>query len=451
MSEIRYKDFKNKVDLTKPYDEQAITLTTKFSESEFEDFKNRAVAEAITKEGTIGSGAASAVDLSQDNPEVNELVEEIAGELELGFMGPSKKEKIEAIKKVQEGKRKGLGITDILKSLPPDLRKEFELSDISQIDKFVEDPVGPGGLPLTADLAGGIFGVPSVSDQLRAQQAQREAALAAFNPGQIAAIGNVLQGSPGFGMGINPVLSQGPSLPSAAFEGIPAALRTVDTANLTALNADLNEDGVVDELDEQIKVSQMADQPFVPGVSFRSRPTETRKSGGIGDLLRFIISPGSFLLENLPGRQYDMTTPLTARLSSDRRLIGPGAAVSGGIYSARNIGGGQTNTPFNLAADFYDPTTGKTRFDRSFDRFLKTGKTRDLLGAARSGAGARRLLRQAQSGIIRDAAGRNVIIPGRATDTGGRGPGPGGIRETDTGGFGQADFGNRSDDKFGAL
>ena len=62
-----------------------------------------------------------------------------------------------------------------------------------------------------------------------------------------------------------------------------------------------------------------------------------------------------------------------------------------------------------------------------------------------------RLLRQARSGVIRDASGRNVIIPGRSTGVGGRGPGPGGIRETDTGGFGQADFGNRSDDKFGAL
>lgn len=399
-----------------------------------------AVEELEKRKGSIGSGA-----------DVTEAVS-------VDLTDPNIKKGIDTLKIFLEDSEI-LTPTDVLDpALRPSQLKDLSQDQIREILKSIGKPaagdqsfLGPGGLPLTADLSGGIFGVPSVSDQLRAQQAEREAALAAFNPGQIAAIGNVLQGSPGFGMGINPVLSQGPSLPSAAFEGIPAALRTVDTANLTALNEDLNEDGVVDELDEQIKVSQMADQPFVPGVSFRSRPTETRKSGGIGDLLRFIISPGSFLLENLPGRQYDMTTPLTARLSSDRRLIGPGAAVSGGIYSARNIGGGQTNTPFNLAADFYDPTTGKTRFDRSFDRFLKTGKTRDLLGAARSGAGARRLLKQARSGIIRDAAGRNVIIPGRATGVGGQGPGPGGIRETDTGGFGQADFGNRSDDKFGAL
>ena len=397
-----------------------------------------AAEELEKRKGSIGSGAdvTEAVNVDLTDPDIKKGIDTLKIFLEDSEI---------------------LTPTDVLDpALRPSQLKDLSQDQIREILKSIGKPaagdqsfLGPGGQPLTADLAGGIFGVPSVSDQLRALQAQREAAQAAFNPGQIAAIGNVLQGSPGFGMGINPVLSRGPSLPSAAFEGIPAALRTVDTANLTALNADLNEDGVVDELDEQIKVSQLVDQPFVPGVSFR--PTETRKSGGIGNLIRAIFAPGSFLLENLPGRQYDMMSPLTARLSSDRRLIGPGAAVSGGIYSARNIGGGQTNTPLSMAADFYDPTTGKTRFDRAFDRFLKTGRTRDLIGASRSGAGARRLLRQARSGVIRDASGRNVIIPGRSTGVGGRGPGPGGMRETDTGGFGQADFGNRSDDKFGAL
>ena len=31
MSEIRYKDFKNKVDVTKPYNEQNVSITGKFS------------------------------------------------------------------------------------------------------------------------------------------------------------------------------------------------------------------------------------------------------------------------------------------------------------------------------------------------------------------------------------------------------------------------------------
>tara|TARA_R100001015_G_C4602380_1_gene157343 strand:- start:131 stop:1288 length:1158 start_codon:yes stop_codon:yes gene_type:complete len=244
-------------------------------------------------------------------------------------------------------------------------------------------------------------------------------------------------------------LLQGPNLSGVEFNqlGIP-----------TTNNADLNQDGVVDEVDEQISISSLPAQPFVPGVS--SKPMKRKGPAGLaglGEAVRFALNPIGFLLSKLPGKQYDMTAPLTAGLTSDRILVGPGAAVSGGIYSARNIGGGQTNTPLSMAADFYDPETGKTRFDRAFDRFLKTGRRRDLIGASRSGAGARRLLRQARSGIIQDASGRNVIIPGRSTGVGGQSPGPRPGQRGRTpgdsrgGGFGGADFGNRSDDKFGAL
>jgi len=234
-------------------------------------------------------------------------------------------------------------------------------------------------------------------------------------------------------------LLQGPNLSGVEFNqlGIP-----------TTNNADLNQDGVVDEVDEQISISSLPAQPFVPGVS--SKPMKRKGPAGLaglGEAVRFALNPIGFLLSKLPGKQYDMTAPLTAGLTSDRILVGPGAAVSGGIYSARNIGGGQTNTPLAMAADFYDPETGKTRFDRAFDRFLKTGRRRDLIGASRSGAGARRLLRQARSGIIQDASGRNVIIPGRSTGVGGQSPGPRPGQRGRTpgdsrgGGFGGADFG----------
>ena len=417
MSEIRYKDFKNKVDLTKPYEEQSITLQTKFGEAEFNNLKNRQIAETITQEGTIGSGAASAVDLSQDSPEVQELIERIADETKIpGYRFDADDETVDFIKRVQEEKKKGSGISGIFESLPPELKEKFELFDVSKVDKLVEVPgtVDRRGQPLYASLPG---------------RTMTDATLAA---GAEAAKNLGLEG-----------LLQGPNLSGVEFNqlGIP-----------TTNNADLNQDGVVDEVDEQISISSLPAQPFVPGVS--SKPMKRKGPAGLaglGEAVRFALNPIGFLLSKLPGKQYDMTAPLTAGLTSDRILVGPGAAVSGGIYSARNIGGGQTNTPLSMAADFYDPETGKTRFDRAFDRFLKTGRRRDLIGASRSGAGARRLLRQARSGIIQDASGRNVIIPGRSTGVGGRGPGPGGIRETDTGGFGQADFGNRSDDKFGAL
>ena len=423
MSEIRYKDFKNKVDLTKPYEEQSITLQTKFGEAEFNNLKNRQIAETITQEGTIGSGAASAVDLSQDSPEVQELIERIADETKIpGYRFDADDETVDFIKRVQEEKKKGSGISGIFESLPPELKEKFELFDVSKVDKLVEVPgtVDRRGQPLYASLPG---------------RTMTDATLAA---GAEAAKNLGLEG-----------LLQGPNLSGVEFNqlGIP-----------TTNNADLNQDGVVDEVDEQISISSLPAQPFVPGVS--SKPMKRKGPAGLaglGEAVRFALNPIGFLLSKLPGKQYDMTAPLTAGLTSDRILVGPGAAVSGGIYSARNIGGGQTNTPLSMAADFYDPETGKTRFDRAFDRFLKTGRRRDLIGASRSGAGARRLLRQARSGIIQDASGRNVIIPGRSTGVGGQSPGPRPGQRGRTpgdsrgGGFGGADFGNRSDDKFGAL
>ena len=468
MSEIRYKDFKNKVDLTKPYEEQSITLQTKFGEAEFNNLKNRQIAETITQEGTIGSGAASAVDLSQDSPEVQELIERIADETKIpGYRFDADDETVDFIKRVQEEKKKGSGISGIFESLPPELKEKFELFDVSKVDKLVEVPgtVDRRGQPLYASLPG-----RTMTDATLAAGAE-----AAKNLG----LEGLLQGPNPVG-GLDQLAREIELLEATrpgrtTIDTLPGSLRDFfvnkqglsptrevdvisDDINFTPASArvpnlaDLNQDGVVDEVDEQISISSLPAQSFVPGVS--SKPMKRKGPAGLaglGEAVRFALNPIGFLLSKLPGKQYDMTAPLTAGLTSDRILVGPGAAVSGGIYSARNIGGGQTNTPLSMAADFYDPETGKTRFDRAFDRFLKTGRRRDLIGASRSGAGARRLLRQARSGIIQDASGRNVIIPGRSTGVGGRGPGPGGIRETDTGGFGQADFGNRSDDKFGAL
>ena len=438
MSEIRYKDFKNKVDLTKPYNDQNITITTKFNVSDFNDFKNRAVAEAIVDQGTGGAGAASAVDLSQDSPEVRELIERIADEAEIpGSFGKADDETVEFIKRIQEGKKKGSGVSGIFESLPPELKKEFELFDASKVDKLVEVPgtVNRFGFPLTADMAGGMFNVPSVSDQLRAQQASKEAA---------ANIGDLITGvdepRPGAGMGVNPVLLQGPNLPSAAFEGIPAALRTVDTANLTALNADLNNDGVVDELDQQIAMSTLPGQPPVPGVS--SQPMQKQ---GLMDLLSNFLPGVSFLQRAFPNAVIGRTDPFMP--GGFTPAGNPfGGVVQGGIYSAPNISGiGRTRTPVNLANDFFDARTGKTRFDRALDRFKETGKMRDLFAASRSGAEFRRLKKQADSGII----GREVLPTRRPTrvfsqpspDSGGR-QSPRGSTTTAsaTGGFGQADF-----------
>jgi hypothetical protein len=442
MSEIRYKDFKNKVDLTKPYNEQSELVTLKFNESEFNDFKNRAVAEAIAGQDTLGAGAASAVDLAQDSPEVRELIERIADETKIpGSFGKADDETVDFIKRVQEGKKKGDGISGIFESLPPELKKDFELFDVSKVDKLVEVPgtVNRFGFPLTADMAGGMFGVESVSDQLRKQQAEREAAQEAFNPGQIAAIGRVLQGSPGFGMGVNPVLLQGPNLPSAAFEGIPAALRAVDTSNLSALNADLNNDGVVDELDQQIAMSTLPAQDAVPGVT--SRPM---KKQGLMDLLSNILPGVSFLRRAFPNQVIGRTDPfMPGGFTQAGNPIG--GVIQGGIYSAPNISGiGRTRTPANLANDFFDPKTGKTRFDRALDRFKETGSMLDLFAASRSGSEFRRLKKQAESGII----GRDVL-PGKTParvfsapgkDTQGQSPRGSQTTARSTGGFGQADF-----------
>ena len=477
MSEIRYKDFKNKVDLTKPYDQQSELVTLKFNESEFNDFKNRAVAEAIVDKGTVGAGAASAVDLSQDSPEVRELIERIADEADIpGSFGKADDETVDFIKRIQEGKKKGDGISGIFESLPPELKKEFELFDASKVDKLVEVPgtVNRFGFPLTADMAGGAFGVKSVSDLIREQEAreadqdleeigqgadfiaytdQEKADIAAGRKkprlGELIDFGldsistplrQVPLPRPGAGMGVNPVLLQGPNLPSAAFEGIPAALRTVDTANLTALNADLNEDGVVDELDQQIAMSTLPEQDPVPGVS--SQPMQKQ---GLMDLLSKVLPGVGFLQRAFPNAIIGRTDPFMP--GGFTPAGNPfGGVVQGGIYSAPNISGiGRTRTPVNLANDFYDPRTGTTRFDRALDRFKETGKMRDLFAASRSGAEFRRLKKQADAGII----GREVIPSRRPTrvfsqpspDSGGRqSPRGSSTTASATGGFGQADF-----------
>lgn len=476
MSEIRYKDFKNKVDVTKPYNEQNVSITGKFSESEFNDFKNRVVAEAIAGQDTLGAGAASAVDLAQDSPEVRELIERIADETKIpGSFGKADDETVDFIKRVQEGKKKGDGISGIFESLPPELKKDFELFDVSKVDKLVEVPgtVNRFGFPLTADMAGGMFNVPSVSDLIREQKAreaeqdleeigkgadfigyteQEKADIAAGRKkprlGELIDFGldsistplrQVPLPRPGAGMGVNPVLLQGPNLPSAAFEGIPAALRAVDTSNLSALNADLNNDGVVDELDQQIAMSTLPAQDAVPGVT--SRPM---KKQGLMDLLSNILPGVSFLRRAFPNQVIGRTDPfMPGGFTQAGNPIG--GVIRGGIYSAPNISGiGRTRTPANLANDFFDPKTGKTRFDRALDRFKETGSMLDLFAASRSGSEFRRLKKQAESGII----GRDVL-PGKTParvfsapgkDTQGQSPRGSQTTARSTGGFGQADF-----------
>jgi len=101
----------------------------------------------------------------------------------------------------------------------------------------------------------------------------------------------------------------------------------------------------------------------------------------------------------------------------------PGGSFRGGIY---NIGG--VNTPFQLANDFYDRTTGLNRFDRARNRFNQTRSLKDLFGASRTLAefnNARKIAAaQKASGYTsnfmdRPASERNYTGPSGGDNTGG--------------------------------
>ena len=117
-----------------------------------------AVEELEKRKGSIGSGA-----------DVTEAVS-------VDLTDPNIKKGIDTLKIFLEDSEI-LTPTDVLDpALRPSQLKDLSQDQIREILKSIGKPaagdqsfLGPEGLPLTADLSGGIFGVPSVSDQLRAQ------------------------------------------------------------------------------------------------------------------------------------------------------------------------------------------------------------------------------------------------------------------------------------------